>query len=405
MKVDIRTKFSKTSHDAPVKNKMNTNLTMITSVGAVLSMLAYGGVLAATLPTSYGWHTIANSKIDNVCAGTHGFPVVLGIEGCSGILSWSGGIFDSKRDRLIVWGGGHTAYYGNELYAFNLSTLTMTRLNDPGLPLNDCQEAIAGGTQPSSRHTYDGIEYLQNVDRMFVFGGAITCAAGGFGKGTWTFDFATMKWQRMTPSGAIPSGALVASAYDPNSGLVFLHDSNDLYSYDYNKDEYKRLASGNDIGYHAAATIDPKRRLFVVIGRNANTQSGQVLTYDISGAAPVRVVRKTVGGEALINSTYPGIDYDPILDRIVAWNGGDSVFSLNLDTNAWSTHTFSGGPGAASPNRGHGTHGRWRYSAKSGVYVLVNNSSQDTILFRISNQSGTGTDTTPPSAPQNLTVK
>lgn len=377
-----------------------------------LSLLVLGAMSAfsamGAVPTSLGWSPIANTKIDDVCAGTHGFPNVLGTEGCAAILSWSGGVFDTKRDRLIVWGGGHNAYYGNELYAFSLSTLKMTRLNDPGTPAGptQCFDAIVGGTQPSSRHTYDGIEYLQNVDRMFVFGGAIACQAGGFGKGTWTFDFASLKWQRMNPSGAIPNGALVASAYDPNTGLVFLHDSYDLYSYDFNKDEYKKLTTnGADIGYHAAATIDPSRRLFVVIGYNASSKSGQVLTYDISLSAPKRQTRSTIGGDAVIGSQYPGVDYDPVLQRVVAWNGGNNVYSLNLDSNIWSTHAYSGGPGAASPNQGRGTHGRWRYSAKSGVYVLVNETSQDTILFRLTNGSGAGLDNTPPTDPVSLTVK
>ena len=362
----------------------------------------------AAVPTALGWHHMANTKINDVCAGTHGFPSVLGSEGCAAILSWSGGVFDTKRDRLIVWGGGHNAYYGNELYAYSLATSTMTRLNDPATPVNPlvCSDAILGGTQPASRHTYDGIEYLQNVDRMFVYGGAIACQAGGFGKGTWTFDFATLKWQQMNPTGPKPASPIVVSAYDPNTGLVFLHDSYNLYSYDFNKDEYRQLTTfGSDIGYHANATIDRKRRLFVIVGRNASTKSGQVVTYDISSATPKRVTRSTIGGDALIASEYPGMDYDPVVDRIVAWNGGDTVYSLNLDSNIWSSHTYANGPGAASPTQGRGTHGRWRYSQKSGVYALVNETSQNTILFRLTDGGGGGFDSAPPAAPGGLIVK
>ena len=35
--------------------------------------------------------------------------------GVRGVIStWSGGAYDTKRDRLLVWGGGHFAYAGNE---------------------------------------------------------------------------------------------------------------------------------------------------------------------------------------------------------------------------------------------------------------------------------------------------
>jgi len=367
-------------------------------------------VAVGALPTTLGWQAMPNTKIDTVCAATHGFAAVTGVEGCPAILSWSGGVFDTKRDRLIVWGGGHNAYFGNELYAFDLATQQMNRLNDPGLPLNDCNDAIAGGTQPASRHTYDGIEYMANVDRMFVFGGAIACAGGGFGRGTWTFDFATMQWQRMNPAGPIPAprgDAIAFSAYDPNTGLIFVHDSTNLFSYDFNTNTYRQLTqNGSDVGFHSAATIDPKRRLFVIVGLNSNTNAGQVITYNIApGSTFQRQTRSTTGGDAIIRSTYPGLDYDPVTDRIVAWNGGNDVLSLNLDSNIWSTTTFAGGPGAASPNQGRGTHGRWRYSAKSGVYVLVNGTSQDTFVFRLTDGAGTGVDNTPPAAPIGFTVR
>ena len=94
---------------------------------------------------------------------------------------WSGGAYDSARNRLIIWGGGHNGYYGNELYALDLDDSALTRLNDPGLPIGDytnCQEAIANGTQANSRHTYDGIEYIPTTDDLFVFGGALACGIG-----------------------------------------------------------------------------------------------------------------------------------------------------------------------------------------------------------------------------------
>ena len=42
-----------------------------------------------------------------------------------------GGTLDTARDRLLVWGGGHGDYAGNELCAFDLATLQWSRLTEP----------------------------------------------------------------------------------------------------------------------------------------------------------------------------------------------------------------------------------------------------------------------------------
>ena len=214
---------------------------------AALTSMATPISVNADVPTTPGWFAVPNSKLEPVCATKNGFPQVAGVQGCPALLNWSGAVYDSKRHRLVIWGGGHNDYYGNELYAFNLANLTTVRLNDPGLPIaTTCSDAIANGTQPNSRHTYDGIEYMPNVDRMFVFGGAPACSTGGISRDTWTFDFTTMQWQRMNPTGTIPRQTPgVTTAYDPNTGLIFLHDGYDLYSYSFQTDTFKQLSNGS----------------------------------------------------------------------------------------------------------------------------------------------------------------
>ena len=57
---------------------------------------------------------------------------VRGIVGCAAAISaWSGGAYDSGRRRMLVWGGGHDDYWGNELYAFDLGTGTWQRITEP----------------------------------------------------------------------------------------------------------------------------------------------------------------------------------------------------------------------------------------------------------------------------------
>ena len=376
------------------------------NICAVLALLLWPNfAFGQAIPTSPGWYNIPDTKLRSVCP-----PNGFGGSGydfssyCRYVIeAWNGAVFDSARNRLIIWGGGHADYFGNEIYALDLNSLTIKRLTDPGLPLTTsgpCQESLVNGTQPNSRHTYDGIAYMANVDRMFVFGGSLS-PCGSFSQATWAFNFSTSSWEKRNPSGSVPAAVPgIVSAYDPNSGKVFLHDNLDLYTYSYPTDSYQKLTNnGIGIDYHMTGVIDPVRKKFVIIG------AGQSWLYDISPSSTyAKQTLNTVGGDAIINSLYPGLAYDPVSDRIVAWNGGDAVYSLNLDTNTWTAVTsYSGGPGTAVAN---GTYKRWSYSPTSGVFVVVNSVDQNAFTFRLTSGGSTPppppADTTAPSIPSGL---
>ncbi|MBN1377797.1 MAG: hypothetical protein JXA04_01025, partial [Gammaproteobacteria bacterium] len=57
------------------------------------------------------WYEVPNSKLQNHFPGNPP-PGYTGPQ--SVMAAWSGGAYDSSRDRLIVWGGGHEDYAGNE---------------------------------------------------------------------------------------------------------------------------------------------------------------------------------------------------------------------------------------------------------------------------------------------------
>lgn len=371
---------------------------------AVLAMLLSGeNAVAQQLPTGTGFLQIPNTRLRTVCAAENGYPQVGGATGCQAITStWNGGVFDTRRNRMIIWGGGHNDYYGNEIYAINLDTQTVERLNAPGLPVaSSCTEGIVSNTQPNSRHTYDGIEYIQTLDKMFVFGGSLACGSGNFGSDTWLFDFQSMGWSRMSPTGPIPRGdAGMMTAFDPVSGLIYLHDRRYLYSYNPAANVYTRLSNTDEsLGYHLSATIDPKRRLFIIVGYDTSSGGGRVHTYSIgSGSNYSMQTLTTNGGSGLIGELYPGLEYDPVSDRIVAWGEGtrNVVYQLNVDTRAWTATTFTGGPAPAD----NGTHGRLRYSPAAGVYVLVNRVDDNAHILRLSNQV-----VAPPAAPGNFMVQ
>jgi hypothetical protein len=373
------------------------------SLAAVLASgvcLLAGDASAQTVTT--GWSQLANTRLRSVCAAEHGFPGIGGTSGCAAItFAWNGGVFDTKRNRLIIWGGGHNDYYGNEVYAVSVDNQTITRLTDPAPGSDGCQEALAGGTQANSRHTYDGIEYMQNVDKMFVFGGSLACSSGNFGRDTWLFDFATNKWEKKSPSGPLPRAIPgIVTAYDKVSGLIYLYDDVNFFSYDANANRYTQLSTHEQpIGYHLDATIDPVRRKFVIVGYDNIRGAGRVWSVDIASGSTYDLKEVvTSGGGSLIGNIYPGVEYDPSSDRIVAW-GEDTpnvVYSLNLDTKQWATTTYSGGPAPT----GNGTHGRWRYSPASNAFVLANKVDDNVYMVRLSTTAAKR-----PNAPTDVTAQ
>ena len=98
------------------------------------------------------------------------------------------------------------------------------------------------------------------------------------------------------------------------------------------------------------------------------------------------------------NTVYPGLAYDPVNDRIVAWNGGDTVYSLNLDNNVWTPITYSGGPTAMD----NGTYKRWSYSPSLNAFVSYNSVDSDgyVLLLTVGTQ-----DSTPPARPRGLRLR
>ncbi len=328
-----------------------------------------------------GWTAIPNTKMRAVCPPST--PDYDFAGRCKNvILAWNGGVVDSTRDRLIMWGGGHNDYAGNELYALDLATRTIQRLTDPSPPnlpigTRDCQETLADG-RPNSRHSYGGMAYIAHADRLFVYGGSLACGPGHFSRVTWTFHFPSLIWQRMDPSGPQPGpDAGVVAAYDPNSKKVYLHDSRDLYAYTFETNSYDRLASDNFIDYHMTSAVDPVRSKLVIIG-GPDDNNGGVSVYDIGpGSSFIR--EKWPGTPLLANNTSPGLAYDPDTDRMIVWSGGDIVYFLDTETRSWSSATVSGGPGAASPN---GMFGRLGHVPGFGLLVTVTDVDEDAYVLR-----------------------
>ncbi len=92
------------------------------------------------------------------------------------IDAFSGFAWDSRRGDLIIYGGGHANYGGNDVYRWRATTLNWERMSLPSdiSSLGSYPWLTVDGpnASPQSHHTYDGNIYLPIVDRFLTFGGA-----------------------------------------------------------------------------------------------------------------------------------------------------------------------------------------------------------------------------------------
>jgi hypothetical protein len=275
--------------------------------------------------------------------------------------AWSGGAYDTKRNRLMIFGGGHADYCGNEWLAFDLDDLRWHLLSGPSnLAGYDDKSGKTPDGNPASRHTYNGLAYIPETDEFLVHGGALCNGAGSADNRWWVGDPENGKW---TFQGGKATWLLGYSlAYDSATGKVFESRRGPLYAYSPESDKWEKLTKTyGDIGLSSmTADIDPERRKFLLIGQ------GKAFVYDL--VTKERTSFPLDKSIALASAKAPGFAYVSSIDRFVAWAGGNELYLINPETWAISTvKTLGIAPASAT----HGTYGRFRYSEKYNGFVLV----------------------------------
>jgi hypothetical protein len=411
-------------------------ITLSAQSGSVIGSVAVSVTGSSTgLPTGIGWHALlAQTSLEGSGACP---PDFFGGDSfqfnyyCGNVIrAWSGAIADTVANRLIIWGGGHNNYYGNEFYSLNLTAnpVTLTRLNDPTVPTNasdntNCIEAIPPGigNAPNSRESYGGMAFFPKFDRFFVTSGSLACLNGGGSHGTWTISLANLSnstpWQNADigltgPGPSSDGGGRYGNVaeYDPNSGLVFVADAGAIYTYNYPANTYSRITPpfGFTTNIYLSGAIDPTRKLFVLVGGcngGTCTPGSGVFVADISNPtsttqqdwtaatlADANCAEFLSGGVNPIGTGNPGITFDSVANNFVGWpNQGNSVYIMTPDlVNHRLTcqkKTFANGPPNSaqgeSPNTTWGTYGRFRYFPGLDVFVLVNDWNIPAYILRL----------------------
>jgi len=301
------------------------------------------------------------------------------------IPAWSSFAWDSRRGDLILYGGGHANYAGNDVYRWRATTLNWERMSLPSditSPGPYPWLTVDGpNASPKAAHTYDNNIYLPIVDRLLTFGGPnfglgssyeIQDTDGTFRvTGPYFFDPARADenkvggitgshsqwdnpylgviggemWEnrdvpKNQPDALFPRYFLEGSTgYTQENGkdVVFVHGEHTILSKytindidDPTQDDWEQVGWNGGGWSQGAGAYLPTHDLFVRIS------PGLFSYWDLSTASPtnssVAFVPNgpsldpiSLGGYGL--GDY-GMDYDPSRNRFLLWGGGGDVYAL-----------------------------------------------------------------------------
>jgi hypothetical protein len=345
---------------------------------------------------------------------------------CNQIIPWSGAAADDEHKRLIVWGGGHSDYAGNEVSVLNLTgTPAWERFTGPTMPIpfnwdGKHWEGLKPyfvllhqggqpkpGASPSSRHTYGGLQYVPYQNKLYSFGGSV--ANGGyFSQEVWTLDMGTKTWTMLGPPFSQSSG-YPTSAYNPTNGHIVMHDKDwSLFDYDPHNNKWKKLAGSVHVDDGTTAAIDPVNNLFVVVAGNAAYPTPA--THHTLQVFPLSSPSMQTWKDSGCDLTYRngGLAWDSALGLMVGYpGGGNQVYLLNTGSkdivSPFGTvpshkcldvaisqkpspvkgEDYPPDPEGTGHNANLGIFGRFAYFPSLDIFVLINNRDQDAWILRL----------------------
>jgi hypothetical protein len=383
------------------------------------------------LSSTPGWHIIPATSLaggpenSNLCAPNNYNGYNFQFQAwCYAVYTDSNGaVADTTRNRMIIWGGGHNNYWGNDVFSLELNNIgtskpVLIRLDNPADP-----NAIVGDTgtvetlaacsvspgctptqqTPGSRHTYGGIDYLPASDRLVTFGGATT--PRGYSSGdSWSLALGSVlascapncdpQWTNL---GATVTGQVgIVSSYDPNTGGVWIINQNNLWFFDPNTNT--ATIKGNDgMGYHSMGVVDPDDQYFITVGPQAANEGIRYVSI-AAGSSYIMSQPPTTNCSAITLPSnngfpagqYPGLVWDPIGHRVVVYpNGGNVIWYLDPKTWTCSSETYGSVQGTDYPQNTDvsagaqsGTFGHFQYFQALDIFTLCNDPVKDCWYLR-----------------------
>lgn len=281
-----------------------------------------------------------------------------------GLLAYSGMAIDAKGGRLLLFGGGHNDYWGNEVRAFDLVKHEWSKLTEPTprsryfetrFDWDNTPGMFPDLRLPVSRHTYDAVEFLDHAGVMFAAGSSTF--SGGANEGLWNvytrgavgpnrdkgwgsldvwlFDPKQKTWTYRRPPAEMGDGGNLC-AYCPDSKRLVVMRTGSwggfrgpmLYDVDRDRWEPTKAMSAArkpNTGIHQTAAYDAKRRRVYLVG--GSVPADALWAYDVATDA-WRELRPRDGSKVPDLRDGAGSAVDAAADTLVTFGrAGTWLFS------------------------------------------------------------------------------
>lgn len=360
-------------------------LIFVLLVGSAAQASTIGEIVAAMPPGT--WQELPDTQMAAVFPPKVGHPA-WGIEGPGAVVAaWGGAAFDTRRNVLVITGGGHAAYGGNEVYEFSLDTLTWSRVTDPSPYIQDpahgtdSNYVLTTDGSPISSHTYDGLEYLPTVDKIAQFGGSQWRSGNNVDTTIHLFDPSARTWAQLAKA---PTYALeVASAWDSTRNRLLVVNRVGLMSYDPTTDKWANLTNGWEYQTDRVASYDPVQDYLLLIG---GAKAKKPIAY-VDLAKGYGLIKAPLTGATDVPLWRPGVAWDSARRQFVVWGGGRSVWMIDPETwvaarldNAAGSAPSNSTPAGAAKNKG--IYSKWRYAPAYDVFIGVNSAFDNVWLYK-----------------------
>jgi hypothetical protein len=303
---------------------------------------------------------------------------------CQTINDYSRFVYDDSRAQLLWFGGGNRATSRTDVSAFSLRTLTWQSAYLPTpcadmVPENADLTAGAWTTtgHPMSRQTFDMLVMADSTHELVL----LTYNAPGMDCGAWPvgapnldavpgrvahYDPDTRAW-RFSAAAADLWPMDAAAEYDPESGLILVLGTQDLWTYDPVSELAQHRLSfdlGQRFGYAAELVYFPPTRRFYYF-----TRDGLVfeITVDRQDWGATSIVEITDASGALPAADAKGWAYDTV-NQVIGGGVRDSVFyQFEPATRVWTASEIMSETGARPGNVAFFT---LAYAAQASVFLF-----------------------------------
>jgi len=320
--------------------------------GAMAGITAVSKAEGPSVAISGTWQELPNTKIRDVLPDPNGYP----IDPLTGqalwnpvnIMAYSGGVQIPSEREVVVDGGGHQTYPGNEKYSVPYDGRPVSRIGMPSIyPVDGTTNETYADGRPAQRHTSDSMVFIPEFNAIFKSGGALW--QGGWpSAAAWLFYLDTREDERLPdhPPGDYGAKSIHSVAkWHPGLKKVIVRGRNYIALYDpFAKTwEEKARASWNES--EMTGLLDTKRNRLVALGH------GRSEVWDLESWQPIYDSRDVAGpipfsGPIFHDAFGPGFVYDEIGDQYIGWtwNTPSVLYFVSPDTWAVTAAAMAGTP-------------------------------------------------------------